>query len=130
MTLRFLTVVGINDKGDRPFMDAFTRALATPRTPAMTGYWLGKLYEQCAKEVEAFEAQRVKLLQELGTPVEGGRYRLDGDALARFNAELLSMDRDMDVALPAGMKLKLPPDFTPADWMPLMVALDCFEIPN
>ena len=130
-TLRLLALCATEPDGSKPFMTAFARALATKDTPARTGYWLVKLHKVCAVEVAAFDEVRTRRVREIGQPVEGNpdQIQIPAEKIADFIAEIASMDRDLDLGIPAELKLALPPVFTPEDWMPLMSALDIFEEP-
>ena len=130
-TLRLLTLCALDQNGSKPFMAAFQRVLATKDTPARTGYWLGKIHKVCAAEAEAFDEVRTKRVRELGQPIEGqpNQMHVPADKLADLIAEISAMDRDIDLGIPEGLKLALPPVFTPEDWMPLMSSLDIFEEP-
>jgi hypothetical protein len=46
----------------------------------------------------------------------------------KFTAELTSLDHDVELGLPEGLKLKLPESFIPDDWSAL-IALDLFDPP-
>lgn len=132
MTIRLLTLAISDAEGRKLFMEAFARALATPHTPARTGYWLSKIYTACSSEVREFDDVRNRRIRELGVPVDGqpDQVRVPDDKMPELIAELYSMDRDIDIPVPDGAKLALPPDFTPADWQPILAAFDIFEEPN
>lgn len=130
--LNLLTICQQTAEGTTPFIDAFNRALSTPSTPAKTGYWLGKILKKCADEVKEFSEAKNKLVIAHGAPVEGqeGQYAVPAEKLEDFYKELSSLDHEVDFGLPAELKLPLPANFTPADWMPLMASLDIFEEPQ
>lgn len=131
MTLKLLTICAADNDGNMPFIDAFRRALATPNVPAKTGYWLGKVFGLCKAESDVFAAVRAKKIQELGTPdpENPDKFNLPPEAMKKFVEEMTSLDRDIDLGVPADLKFKLPPVFTPSDWQPLL-ALDLFEEPS
>jgi hypothetical protein len=124
MTIRLLTIAS------PAFQEAFSRVLAVS-APALTGYWLAKLSKVFAAEAQAFNEVRNKLLIELGAPVEGqpGQYNIPPENVAKFTDELASLDRDIELGLPEGLKLKLPPEFIPDDWFAL-IAIDLFDPPT
>lgn len=130
--LNLLTICQQTAEGTTPFIDAFNRALATPSTPAKTGYWLGKILKKCVDEVREFGEAKNKLVLAYGEPVEGqdGKYNVPAEKLEGFYKEIASLDHEVDFGLPADLKLPLPANFTPADWMPLMSTLDIFEEPK
>lgn len=130
-SLKLLTVCATAADGSKPFLAAFRRVLDTP-LHAKTAYWLGKIYRTCLSEAEAFDAVRNKRVIELGMPVEGkpGKFQIPNDKMQAFIEELTAMERDIDLAVPAGLKLKLPEEYTPADWEPLLSKLEnLFEEP-
>lgn len=131
-SLRLLTICASDESGGHPFMDAFRRALATANTPARTGYWLNKLFALCSNEAREFDAVRNKRVMELGVPIEDqpGQVRVPADKLPALLEELAALDRDVELPTPPAPKLTLPPSFTPADWQPIMAALDIFEEPS
>lgn len=133
-TIRLLTLCALAPDGSKPFMEAFKRVLATKDMPPRTGYWLGKIHKVCADEAAAFDEARTKRIRELGQPVEGNpdQIQIPADKLADFIAEIGAMDHDIDLGIPAELKLALPPVFPDGmtDWLPLMGALDIFEEPK
>jgi hypothetical protein len=123
MTIRLSTLVSPE------FQESFKRVLAA-RAPALTGYWLAKLSKVFAAEAQSFNEVRDNLLIELGTPIEGqpGQYSIPPENVSKFTDELTSLDHDVELDLPEGLKLKLPDDFIPGDWSAL-IALDLFDPP-
>ncbi|MEI6871835.1 MAG: hypothetical protein WCL08_06080 [Verrucomicrobiota bacterium] len=130
--LNLLTICQQSADGKTPFIDAFNRVLSTPSTPAKTGYWLGKIRTKCLSEIKEFEEVKNKLVIAHGVPVEGqeGQYTVPAEKLEEFYKELASLDHEVDFGLPAELKLPLPANFTPVDWVPLMSSLDIFEEPK
>jgi hypothetical protein len=123
MTIRLSAIVS------PAFQDSFKRVLAV-RSPALTGYWLAKFDKVFAAEAQSFNEVRDKVLLELGTSVEDqpGQYNIPPENVPKFTAELTSLDHDVELGLPEGLKLKLPPEFIPDDWSAL-IALDLFDPP-
>lgn len=130
MTLKLLILCACDANGNMPFIEAFQRALATPDVPAKTGYWLSKIWGVCQSEAATFEKVRAQKIKELGTPDEPNpdKFLLSSEAMTKFADEMNSLERDIDLGVPADLKLKLPPVFTPADWQPL-IELGLFEEP-
>jgi hypothetical protein len=125
MTIRLATIIA------PAFQENFKRVLATRAVPARTGYWLAKLHKTCSEELALFDATRAKLFQKLGQPVEGqpGQVIIPPDKVPEFRSELDSLDHDVELGLPAELKLQLPETFTPEDWSDL-IALDLFNPPE
>lgn len=124
MTIRLSTIVS------PAFQDSLKRVLAAS-VPARTGYWLSKLSKVFDGEVKAFNEQRTKLFQKLGQPVEGhhDQVSIPADKVPEFTAEMNSLDHDVDLGLPADLKIQLPESFVPEDWSAL-IALDLFNPPE
>lgn len=127
--LRLLTVCATAPDGSMPFLDTFKRALATPGVPARTGYWLGKIHKACTEAAADFEAARNKRVLEIGETLESGAKQVPADKRAAFQSEILAMDHELDLGVPAELRLALPALFTPEDWLPLL-ALELFEEPK
>ena len=79
-----------------------------------------------------FEIVRDNLIKDLGQPIadEPGKLKIPTDKIPTFIEQIKSIDRSIKIDIPAGLKLKLPPVMTPADWFPIMTALDIFEMPT
>ena len=129
-TIKLLTLCACDRDGNMPFVESFRRALATPDVPAKTGYWLSKIWTVIESEAVTFERIRGKKIQELGRPdeVNPGKFLLSAEGMTKFAEEMNSLEREIALGLPADLKLKLPPKYTPADWQPL-IALGLFEEP-
>lgn len=124
MTIRFSTIVS------QSFQDSFKRVLAST-VPAKTGLWLAKISKVIEGELQLFNEQRNLLFKRLGQPIEGqpDQMTIPPDKVPEFMAELESLDHDIELGLPEGLKLKLPETFVTEDWSAL-IALDLFEEPT
>lgn len=124
MTIPFSTIIS------PAFQEAFKRALAT-RVSSRTGYWLAKLSSIFEVELLLFNTQRDKLVTELGQPVKDqpGQYQIPTEKMQQFVNELSSLDHSVELGLPPDLKLELPQDFIPEDWIGL-IALDLFNPPT
>ena len=131
-TIPLLTICATSADGSQSFLNEFRRMLATPDVPARTGYWLSRIHKLLVSEVTEFHAARDKLITNLGSPIEGkpGEFSLKPENVEKFKAEILSLERDVDLGVPHDLKLALPATFTPEDWLPLMNAVDLFEEPQ
>lgn len=130
-TIPLLTICASSPDGPNSFLNDFLRILATPDVPARTGYWLSRIHKLLVSEVKEFHMARDKLIMSLGSPIEGkpGQFELKPENLAKLEAELKTLDHEVDLGVPADLKLELPANFTPADWMPLINAVDLFKEP-
>jgi len=124
MTIRFSTIV------NQSFQDSFKRVLAS-EVPAKTGLWLAKISNVIKGELQLFNEQRNLLFKRLGQPIEDqpDQVTIPPDKVPEFMAELQSLDHDIELGLPEGLKLKLPEAFIPEDWAAL-ITLDLFEVPT
>ncbi len=131
LTIPLVTICAASEDGSQSFLKSFRRLLATPDVPARTAYWLNKMHKTISAEVEAFNVERDKLVMNLGAPVEGepGRFNIKPENMAKFVEEITSLDHPVDLGVPAELRLKLPDNITPAEWLPLMDAVDLFEEP-
>jgi hypothetical protein len=131
ITIPLLTLCSTTPDGRKPFLESFQRVLITPNVPAKTAYWLGKIAKIFAAENAEFEKVRVASIETYGAPSgdEPGQFSIPADKIKAFNAEIQSLDHPIELPMPAELKLDLPPSFTPADWLPLMSALDIFNEP-
>ena len=123
MTIRLSTIV------NQSFQDSFKRVLAST-VPAKTGLWLAKISKVIESELQLFNEQRTLLFKRLGQPIEDqpDQVTIPADKVPEFRAELESLDHDIELGLPEGLKLKLPETFAAEDWSAL-ISLDLFEIP-
>lgn len=123
MTIRLSTIV------NQSFQDPFKRVLAST-VPAKTGLWLAKISKVIESELQLFNEQRTLLFKRLGRPIEDqpDQVSIPPDKVPEFMEELQSLDHDIELGLPEGLKLKLPDTFVPEDWAAL-IALDLFEEP-
>lgn len=131
MKLNLLHICALGSEGQPLFLSLLRRALKAPGVPAKTTYWLSKISAICEKEFEAFSAVRAAKIQEFGeaVPDAPGQFILQPDKVAKLIEEMNSMDHEVDLVVPEGLKLKLPTSCTPEDWQPL-IALDLFEPPE
>lgn len=130
-TLKLLTAFALTPDGKMPFIESL-RAVLKAEMPVKTGYWLNKLLKRLSDESSDFMQARQKLFERFGKPVEGKPELLQvpPESMAEFTQELLSLERDLDIGLPEGIRLLLPDPFIPSDWLPLMGALDIFAEPE
>lgn len=131
LTLPLMTICASSADGSQSFLHSFRRILATPDVPAKTGYWLARIHKVITSEVQGFQEARDKIIANLGTPVEGspGQFTFTEERGTKFQEEVASLDHPVDLGVPAELKLHLPDNFTPAEWLPLMDALDLFHEP-
>ncbi len=131
-SIPLLTICAVSPDGSQSFLNVFRRMLATPEVPARTGYWLSRIHKLLVSEVTEFHAARDKLITNLGSPVDGkpGQFELKPENAEKFKAEILSLEREVDLGVPPDLKLALPAKFTPEDWLPLINAVDLFEEPQ
>ena len=124
MTIRLSAIVS------PAFQESFKRVLAAS-VPKRTGYWLSKISKVFESEVQLFNEQRNKLFKELGQPVDGqpDQVSIPTDKVPEFMSEINSLDHDVELGLPAELKLQLPESFVPEDWSAL-IALDLFNPPE
>jgi len=131
MKINLLQICALSSNGEPLFLSPLRRALKASGVPAKTAYWLSKISTICEKEFEAFNAVRSAKIQELGEAVPDvpGQFTLPPDKVAKLIEEMTSLDHEVDLGIPEGLKLKLPLSCTPEDWQPL-IALDLFEPPE
>ena len=74
-------------------------ALAGLKLPAKTGFRIAKALNAIKPELEAYEAQRIKLLESLGTKTaDGTQYAFEDDNAKTFIAQMNALT-DEDVAI-------------------------------
>lgn len=131
MKINLLQICALGINGEPLFLSPLRRALKAQGVPAKTAYWLSKISTICEKEFETFNAVRSAKIQELGeaVPDAPGQFHLQPEKTAELLKELTSLDHEVDLGIPEGLKLKLPAACTPEDWQPL-IALDLFEPPE
>ncbi len=111
-----------------PFIDAL-RAVRRLQLPARTFYWLNKISLLLEKEFEEYETARRKLVMDLGTQTTVG-YELLPENREKFDAEMATLNREVDLPLDTGVKLALPANGVAEDWFLLMSVMDIFEEPK
>lgn len=131
MKVPLLQICALDSEGQPLFLLPLRRALKAPGVSAKTAYWLSKISTICEKEFEAFNAIRAAKIQEFGeaVPDAPGKFIIPPDKLAKLIEEMNSMDHEVDLGTPEGLRLKLPASCTPEDWQPL-IALDLFDPPE
>jgi hypothetical protein len=77
-------------------------ALAQLKLPAKTGFRIAKALNLIKPELEAYEAQRIKLAESLGTKTEDGSQFLFQDENAKSFIEQMNAltDEDISITLP------------------------------
>ena len=78
-------------------------ALGSTKLSAKPGYRVAKIINLIKPDMVAYDEQRNKLLQELGTPVEGepGRFSILGDNLKSFaDQEKALLEEEVSIDLP------------------------------
>ena len=96
--------------------------LAGLKLPAKTGFRIAKALMLIKPELEAYEAQRIKLLESLGTKTEDGtQYAFEGDNAKAFIAQMNALtDEEVATMLPT----ITPDDLGDADvGIPVLMAL-------
>ena len=97
-------------------------ALVSLKLPAKTGFRIAKALTLIKPEMEAFEAQRIKLLESLGTKTEdGSQYAFEGDNAKTFISQMNALtDEEVAITLPTIS----PDDLGDADvGIPVLMAL-------
>lgn len=131
MKITMLQICALGSEGQPLFLSPLRRASKAQGVPAKTAIWLIKILTVCEKEFEAFSAVRAAKIQEFGdaVPDAPGQFTLPPDKVTKLIEEMTSMDHEVDLGIPEGLKLKLPTFCTPEDWQPL-IALDLFDPPE
>ena len=96
--------------------------LAGLKLPAKTGFRIAKALTLIKPEMEAFEAQRIKLLESLGTKTEdGSQYAFEGDNAKTFISQMNALtEEEVAITLPTIS----PDDLGDADvGIPVLMAL-------
>ena len=77
-------------------------ALAGLKLPAKTGFRIAKALTLIKPELEAYESQRIKLAESLGTKTEdGAQFKFEDDAAKQFIEQMNALtDEDVAITLP------------------------------
>ena len=76
--------------------------LAQSKLPAKTGYRIVKAINMIKPELAAYDGERLKLCEELGTKTEDGQqFQFETDAAKQFMEQLNALiDEEVDITLP------------------------------
>jgi hypothetical protein len=110
-----------------PFMEALKSARRLP-LPARTFYWLNKISAVLEREFADFEEARIEVVKRMGRKTATG-FEIGPDQWPEFEQEMRSLDREIELPVPAGLRLALPSTGTGEDWYLLMAEMDVFEEP-
>lgn len=125
MTTKLSNIVALNSAGLAVFLEALSAIRATKQS-AKAGLWLIQFSRRCQTLFADFHEQRNILLARYGKDVETpGKFIIPADNVEDFNAEMNSLEADIDLELPEGVKLKWPEEFI-VDQLAPLVELDIF----